>query len=106
MRILHNILMGIVLASMLFAFGCCCAGDALDDEYPPDYNPTAHNEGGGGSDGNCETMRVCVTQPVFDDAGCGCATATPESGAWAPATVAGAAALGALGIGWARRRLQ
>jgi len=49
MRILHNILMGIVLASMLFAFGCCCAGDALDDDYPPDYNPTAHNEGGGES---------------------------------------------------------
>jgi len=49
MRILHNILMGIVLAGMLFAFGCCCAGNALDDEPPPNYNPEMHNEGGGSS---------------------------------------------------------
>jgi hypothetical protein len=47
MRIIHSILMGIVLASMLLAASCCCSGGVLDDDPPPDFNPGVHNEGGG-----------------------------------------------------------
>jgi hypothetical protein len=47
MRIVHNILMGIVLGSLLFCVSCCCAGGVDDDEI--DLNlPGEHNEGAGG----------------------------------------------------------
>jgi hypothetical protein len=45
MRVFHNILMGIVLGSMLFLMGCCCAGDTDDEDI--DLN-LPHNEGTGG----------------------------------------------------------
>ena len=44
MRILHNILLGIVLAGLLFAASCNFG--SLDDEEIPLNLP--HNEGGGG----------------------------------------------------------
>jgi len=47
MRVIHNILLGIVLASLLFAASCCCAG-GLDDEDIDLNLPGEHNEGGGG----------------------------------------------------------
>jgi len=47
MRIVHNILMGIALVSLLFSIGCCCTGGLDDDDI--DLNLDApHNEGGGG----------------------------------------------------------
>ena len=45
MRILEKVALGIVLASMLFAFGCCCTG-GLDDE---DLVQNTHNQGAGGA---------------------------------------------------------
>ena len=45
MRIIHNILMGIVLASLLFAASCCCGSGIDDDDI--DLN-LPHSEGGGG----------------------------------------------------------
>lgn len=47
MRIVHTILMGIVLGSLLFCVSCCCAGGIDDEEI--DLNlPGEHNEGTGG----------------------------------------------------------
>jgi hypothetical protein len=48
MRILDKVLMGIVLASMIFiAASCCCTGGLDDDNI--DLNlPGEHNEGTGG----------------------------------------------------------
>lgn len=47
MRIVHSILLGIVLASLVFVISCCCAGGLNDDNI--DLNlPGQHNEGGGG----------------------------------------------------------
>lgn len=47
MRIVHNILMGIALVSLLFSIGCCCTGGLDDDDI--DLNLDApHNEGTGG----------------------------------------------------------
>jgi len=47
MRIVHNILMGIALASLLFSIGCCCTG-GLDDDDIDQNLPGTHNEGTGG----------------------------------------------------------
>jgi hypothetical protein len=47
MRIVHNILMGIALASLLISIGCCCTG-GLDDDEIDIISPGLHNEGGGG----------------------------------------------------------
>jgi len=43
MRIIHNILMGIALMSLVFAMGCCCTGGLDDDEIDPGL-PTAASE--------------------------------------------------------------
>jgi len=47
MRLVHNILMGIALVSLLFSIGCCCAG-GLDDDDIDQNLPGQHNEGTGG----------------------------------------------------------
>lgn len=47
MRLVHNILMGIVLGSLLFCVSCCCAG-GLDDDDIDLRIPDTHNEGAGG----------------------------------------------------------
>lgn len=47
MRLVHNILMGVALLSLLFSIGCCCAG-GLDDDEIDIIGPGQHNEGTGG----------------------------------------------------------
>ena len=47
MRTFAKVLVGIVLASMLFAASCCCTG-GLDDDHINQNLPGTHNEGGGG----------------------------------------------------------
>ena len=42
MRVLHNILMGIVLAALVFSVGCCCTGGLDNTDIPLN----THNEGG------------------------------------------------------------
>lgn len=48
MRILHNILLGVVLAALVFSISCCCTGGLDDDENPLNL-PGQHNEGTGGN---------------------------------------------------------
>lgn len=35
MRIVHNILLGIAMLSLVLAMGCCCTGGLDDDEIDP-----------------------------------------------------------------------
>ena len=61
---------------------------------PPDAGPDLTDtvegscgEGRACSVGTCETLRVCLTDPVFDDAGgCDCAIGAPQRGGSAVAT--------------------
>jgi hypothetical protein len=43
MRLIHNILMGIVLAALVFSVSCCCTG-GLDDDNINQNLP--HDQGG------------------------------------------------------------
>ena len=47
MRIVHNILMGVALLSLLFSIGCCCTGGLDDDDIDQGLG-IPHNEGTGG----------------------------------------------------------
>jgi hypothetical protein len=47
MRIVHNILMGVAILSLLLSISCCCTG-GLDDDNINLNLPGQHNEGTGG----------------------------------------------------------
>jgi hypothetical protein len=45
MRIITNILMGLVLVALVVSFSACCCTGGLDDS---NLNPTEHDQGYGG----------------------------------------------------------
>jgi hypothetical protein len=45
MRVFHNIIMGIVLAVLVFSVSCCCTGGLDNTNIPGNW----HNEGTGGA---------------------------------------------------------
>lgn len=48
MRIVHNILMGVAILSLLLSISCCCTGGLDDDQIPLNQGTPQHNEGTGG----------------------------------------------------------